>query len=552
MKTNIFKRTFVAILTCALVFSLFSCIPFSASAAESEIDWKLSFVKNVDGKYEAVESVEPGEEFYLAVGVQNYDSIGELNVVRDDSGKVDKLATSFDNTIGAAIALVNVSNLVTFDQEDIVTPYTSAKIDTNIVDGVLRATVLFDSGSLTKYVGKTALAANDGVFFMVKAIAGDTVGVADFSMNKGTAESGSSSVAVVTKAAGVALTSDSTKNMSMGGYDTVYSLNIAKKTPAGPTYVEGLTIAGKNATFASDYSIMFAVTSANYKAYDKVYIKVKKAVYNGNVANGYAESVLDKAAVSGNFYAYTYEGFAATEIASSVFATVYAEDADGNVYYGPETEYSLRSYAENQIKKANGNAKFKTMMVEFLNYGASAQTYFGYNTSDLANKNIDAYQNLATADRAYSNDRTGTDDTGYAVRFTAFNLVFKNKITILAASNMTADQYAAYKDSGYAVVSYKDADGKDANHRIALNDETQFAYTAGKYCVSFNGLKSKEMSTVVTIALYDGNDTQISNSVTYSIETYAASKVTGTNAKLVQLVKNMMSLGDSCAAYFAK
>ena len=550
MKTNIFKRTFVAIITCALVFSLFSCIPFSASAA-SEIDWKLSFVKIVDGKYETVESVEPGEEFYLAVGVQNYNSIGELNVVRDESGNVDKVATSFDNTIGAAVALVNVSNLVTIDQDDIVTPYTAANISANIVNGVLRATALFDSGSLTKYLGKSDLDNNNGILFMVKATAGTTVGTAEFSMNEGTAAGGTSSIAVVSKAAGVALNTGSTKNLTMGGYDTTFSLNIAK-TPAGPTYVEGLTIAGKNATFASDYSLMFAVTSANYKAYDKVYIKVKKAVYNGDVANGYAESVLNNATVSGNYYAYTYEGFAATEIASDVFATVYAEDANGNVFYGPETEYSLRSYAENQIKKANGNAKFKTMMVDFLNYGASAQTYFGYNTTDLANKNIDAYQNLATPERAYSNDRTGTDDASYAVRISAFNLVFKNKITILAATNMTNDQYASYKDSGYAVVSYKDADGKDIDYKIALSDENQFAYTSGKYCVSFNGLKSKEMSTVVTIALYDGNGTQISNSVTYSIETYASSKVNGTNAKLVALVKCMMSLGDSSAAYFAK
>lgn len=533
---------------------------YTATAAE----WNMHFV---DAKGNAVTSINAvdGENFWMVVSLSNYkDYIGSANIVTDSDGKIDYANSTYDRTLAVATLMVAMKSsdvAGAFDGDgniEFSTPYTGASVDANYddEDGLLKFVFKSDNyAGCRNAIGTAQLDANNGELFRVKLSNKLTD---EGSINLQFVETSkliSSAVALVNKpTAGEWLTGvDYTKELEMDTrcYDTIYAIDTVA-APAGPTYVEGLKIAGKNATFASDYSIMFAVTSANYKAYDKVYIKVKKAVYNGNVANGYAESVLDKAAVSGNFYAYTYEGFAATEIASSVFATVYAEDADGNVYYGPETEYSLRSYAENQIKKANGNAKFKTMMVDFLNYGASAQTYFGYNTSDLANKNIDAYQNLATADRAYSNDRTGTDDTGYAVRFTAFNLVFKNKITILAASNMTADQYAAYKDSGYAVVSYKDADGKDVNHRIALNDETQFAYTAGKYCVSFNGLKSKEMSTVVTIALYDGNDTQISNSVTYSIETYAASKVTGTNAKLVQLVKNMMSLGDSCAAYFAK
>lgn len=532
---------------------------YTATAAE----WNMHFV---DEKGNAVTSINAvkGENFWMVVSLSNYkDFIGSANIVTDSNGKIDYANSTYDRTLAVATLMVamksdNVTAAFADGSIQYTTPYDGATVDANYdsEDGLLK--VVFKSDNLAgcrSSISAAQLDANNGELLRIKLSNKLTdEGTINFQFVE-TSKLVSSAVALVNKptAGEWVVGVDYTKELEMDTrcYDTIYAVDTVT-APAGPTYVEGLTIAGKNATFASDYSLMFAVTSANYKAYDKVYIKVKKAVYNGDVANGYAESVLNNATVSGNYYAYTYEGFAATEIASDVFATVYAEDANGNVFYGPETEYSLRSYAENQIKKANGNAKFKTMMVDFLNYGASAQTYFGYNTTDLANKNIDAYQNLATPERTYSNDRTGTDDASYAVRISAFNLVFKNKITILAATNMTNDQYASYKDSGYAVVSYKDADGKDIDYKIALSDENQFAYTSGKYCVSFNGLKSKEMSTVVTIALYDGNGTQISNSVTYSIETYASSKVNGTNAKLVALVKCMMSLGDSSAAYFAK
>ena len=138
-------------------------------------------------------------------------------------------------------------------------------------------------------------------------------------------------------------------------------------------YVEGLTIAGKNVAFAADYTMVFAVSKANYEAYDEVYLEVQKKLYDGEVE--YESATLTETEMMSGMYAFRYKNFAAREIASEVQATVYAKDAEGNVYYGPTLIYSMREYAESRIEKTT-NAYFKTMMVDFLNYGAVAQEYF--------------------------------------------------------------------------------------------------------------------------------------------------------------------------------
>lgn len=237
--------------------------------------------------------------------------------------------------------------------------------------------------------------------------------------------------------------------------------------PVGPTYVEGLVIAGKNVAFAADYTMVFAVSKANYEAYDEVYLEVQKKLYDGEVE--FESATLTETEILNGMYAFRYKNFAAREIASEVKATVYAKDADGNVYYGPTLTYSMREYAQNQITKSK-NEYFKTMMVDFLNYGAAAQNYFGYNTGDLANKNIDAYQDLATKDVTIEDVKGGQTDTSYAIDITNFNLIFKSKITMVFATNLDDAQKATYADNAYAKITYTTFEGEAMEVEIPLND----------------------------------------------------------------------------------
>ena len=71
------------------------------------------------------------------------------------------------------------------------------------------------------------------------------------------------------------------------------------------------------------------------------------------------------------------------------------------------------------------------------------------------------------------------------------------------------------------------------------------------YLFPFNNLYSKEMSIPVTFTLYNAEGEQMSNAATYSIESYANSKGSGTD-DLAKLVQTLMSFGDSASAYFKK
>ena len=67
-----------------------------------------------------------------------------------------------------------------------------------------------------------------------------------------------------------------------------------------------------------------------------------------------------------------------------------------------------------------------------------------------------------------------------------------------------------------------------------------------QYYAYFNGLTARQMRQVVYVTVYEG-DTAVSNTLTYSIETYAFNKQN--EARVGDLVKAMMRYGDSAAAY---
>ena len=544
MKT--IKRMAVSVMAFVMIVSMFSCVAFTASAT-SDANWNLTFT-NENG--ETVTSVEAGETFYISVGLKDYSTIGEMTLVTDEYDAPDYAASSYNNVITAATAKLNIPELVTVDTTAITTPYATATTEKSFIDGVLTVIVWSDKASagFDYAIGAAELAANNGVLFTIKAVAGETLGTASFTFNEGTASS-KASVATLNKEADVAPSANQVAALAMGGYDTIYNMAVEVEDDG---YREELVIAAKNATFASDYSVLFAITEGVKDAYSKVYIVAEREQFDGDTAIESSSVTLTECSLNGSYYAFTYENFAAREIASEINATLYAEDAEGNVYYGPTISYSLRQYAENQIRKATVAEEFKTMMVDFLNYGAAAQTHFGYNTSDLANSGLTEDElALASPERDYVDSKSATVDSTKAVNITNFNLVFVDKITILAATDMDAATYEANKDNWVAQVSYTNFDGIDVTEEIALNDESLFNLNGTRYVLNFAGLKSREMDKVVTIKICDKEGNVVSNTVTYSVESYAYSKGTG-ETTLAKLVRNLIKFGDSNIAYFSE
>ena len=549
MKT--IKRMAVSVMAFVMIVSMFSCVAFTASAT-SDANWNLTFT-NENG--ETVTSVEAGETFYISVGLKDYSTIGEMTLVTDKYDAPDYAASSYNNVITAATAKLNIPELVTVDTTAITTPYATATTEKSFIDGVLTVIVWSDKASagFDYAIGADKLAANGGVLFTIKAVAGETLGTASFTFNEGTASS-KASVATLNKEADVAPSANQVAALAMGGYDATYDLTIDEEAPSEPIYDEAFKPASANVVFESDYTIRFTVKTAVYNKYKNVYLVVEKEMFDGDTAiDPQIIELTETATVTVNGeerYAYIVEGFAAPEIASEVTATLYGEDENGNVVYGKAVNYSLRQYAANQIKSANSSAEFKTMMVDFLNYGAAAQTYFGYNTTDLANNGLTEEQlALGTVDRELVSALALTDSSSTRAKFSSANLEFESKITIIAITNINGETYTANKDTWYAEAKYTNYLGEEITLTIPFSDARIGVDASGRTYINVNELAANEMSTPVEFTVYDGDGAAVTNTLTYSIETYAAGKVNGTNANLAALVKAMMKFGDSARVY---
>ena len=543
------KRVFSILLTLTMVFSMISCISIVAFA-ESNINWSISFAKLDGEEFKTINAVEPGDEFYIAIGIKDYSLIGEMVEAYDEDDVLDYTASAYNNVISCATIIFDCDQNAEIDASDIVSPYETATFETNFKDNQLRVIMWADksSGGLDYSIGKAELDANDGVLFYVKAVAGEE-GTLSYNVNTGTS-SAATSIALINKAADVtfnALTHVSSASMS--GYDTTYNLDvITEGEVTDPGYLETLAIPGFNVKFESDYSVYVYVPKTITNQYATVKVIASKAMYDGDTFTGYSDVELTEGISQGNYMLYEYAGFAAKEIASEIKAHIVAIDADGNEFYGPEKNYSLQSYALNKIKSESTDAKFRTMMVDFVNYGAAAQVYFSYNTTALANVGAEDYQNLATPTRAYEKHTANTADTSYATQIKGFNLQFLNKVHIYGYVAINGQDIEDIKANWYGEATYVDADGKSQTQRIDLSE--MFA-SGSYYLFSFNNLFSKEMSVPVTFTLYNAEGEQMSNAATYSIESYANSKGSGTD-NLAKLTQALMSFGDAASAYFKK
>lgn len=83
-----------------------------------------------------------------------------------------------------------------------------------------------------------------------------------------------------------------------------------------------------------------------------------------------------------------------------------------------------------------------------------------------------------------------------------------------------------------------------------LNEITaaELATSGSYYIAKYKGLTAGQMSDTVYITAYRGEEA-ISNTVAYSIESYAFAKQNDANADLASLVKTMMKYGNSAYAY---
>ena len=292
------------------------------------------------------------------------------------------------------------------------------------------------------------------------------------------------------------------------------------------------------------------------KEFDSFYLRVEKTCYNTDGSTYIRTTILYGDDNGGGRYKFRYNDILSYEVGDEIRATLVA------VKNGVETErkadiYNIKTYAYNNLAKENVAAKSKTLLANMLNYCAQSQIYFNYRTDALANAELTDKQRalyvIDSCEAMVSNKGVKTTLDGATASVISRTLVLTSSIELKFYMNLRNYKNSdnIYDLSGISVkIEYTDMEGKLVNTVI---DSSEFGYDASndRYSVRFAKLRATELRSVVEITiLKDGKD--ISNTETYSVESFAHSQLISSSAKenTKELLKRMMIYSDCAVKYF--
>ena len=304
-----------------------------------------------------------------------------------------------------------------------------------------------------------------------------------------------------------------------------------------------------NCSFGNDLSMLYAIPVESLRNCSDISLIVTKdyVLQDGTVEKREKTLTPVEYTIDGTaYYRFDYKEVSAKEIGDVL--TAHLDFTKGEQKYNGEVdEYSLKKYAEERLA-ASSNKSFKRLLVDLLNYGAAAQTYFEYKTDELVNADLTEDQKALSSNKYEEITKVVSDeDTGdYEAEITRKNIKFGNRIELLVATSFVeGDDLDGVRlkvvyttASGSEATSY--VDGKDFVYRTDVN-----AYTA-----YFDGLKASEFRSVLELTLMRG-DEEISMTVRYSLDTYAANRLEASeDENYRELLKKTLIYSDSAKNYF--
>jgi len=256
------------------------------------------------------------------------------------------------------------------------------------------------------------------------------------------------------------------------------------------------------------------------------------------VFNG-VTTILREYTLADGLLSFDFENIIPHQMNDLVSATLHIT-CNGEEYTSETLEYGVVTYCYNMLAKLDPaeDSELCTLLVDLLNYGAYSQRYMNYKTNTLANANLTEEQ-MAMG--------TSTDRELISVRNAAYETIDNPTVQWKSAGlNLQKSVSMRFK------IAADDIEGLcvkvESNVGEWFISADTFEETTGGWYFYLNGMNAAQMSETVYVTVYKG-ETVVSNTLRYSIESYAHSKQNDANAKLAELVKAMMRYGDSARAY---
>ena len=294
-----------------------------------------------------------------------------------------------------------------------------------------------------------------------------------------------------------------------------------------------LAFAGASVSLQSDLAINYKVNREllETNGFTQPYVVIED--------NG-ATVTLREYSLQDGKYVFVYRNIAPHRIGDIVTATLYASYG-GKLYRSESRDYSVADYCYNMLGKTEGMESYETLrrlLVDILLYGAKTQEYMSYRCESLCSERLSPSQLACGTEscRELENHRNQSYETveNPTVYWKGAGLNLRESVAI--RFRIEAESYEGLEvritlaGKTYRIYS------KDFDHR-----------QEGTY-VHFRSINAAQMSEPVYAAVFH-NGVQVSDTVCYSIESYAYSKQNDTIPHLAELVGRMMCYGDSTRAY---
>jgi len=304
------------------------------------------------------------------------------------------------------------------------------------------------------------------------------------------------------------------------------------------------------ATLKVQYDASVKFVGASLKLQDDLAINYKadKALFtSGGFTAPYvifdingAHTIVKDYTVSGNRFVFKFSNIAPNQMNDTISATLLATK-NGVLYVGQTRTYSIAEYCYSMLELYSGDqyAELRTLLVDLLNYGAASQWYTGYKLDDIVNTRLtDTQRQWATAAEPALNsvlNRNYETVQNPSATWSGASLVLTDSIMVKLNLKIVSTE-------GITVRL------RTQNQEWSIEAEDLVWAGNGVYYVYFDGLHAGQMRETIYATVYkDGK--AISNTVTYSIESYAYQMYNGDDFDLADLVVAMMKYGDSAYAY---
>ena len=279
--------------------------------------------------------------------------------------------------------------------------------------------------------------------------------------------------------------------------------------------VEKFKIDGASMTLGNSLAINFFVEPSDLKEGESYYAVITKEYADGseNVVVRVEQAEWSWSANYKQYYV-SFNGVAAKEMCDKLTVVIYNSqgEAVSEAWVDSIRDYTMRVLLKEEAK-ASPNAEKLTLYVDMLNYGAAAQTEFGYNEADLANNQLTEAQKLYATK---SENVTLADNRVKGEGYSATNLTLRSDITMnffFLGTHIPAEH-----NDYYAIATFVNHYGEEQVIRIEGKDFAQLKNDTDWY-VPVKGVVVADCRQLVTVTVYDADGNMIATGAD-SIESY--------------------------------